>query len=181
MDAALYCNWLSVKTARSCYYKPAAKKKGVNGGEIKDTKWEIVADSNGYRLPTEAEWEYGCRSGTTAFYSSGNQEALLRKYGNFLPWSEQRITQCGDKLPNGYGLFDMHGNVWEWCHDWQREYDEGDDNDPQSAEIGSSRVYRGGCYVDAASDCRSMIRNKLPLDRRDGRLGFRVAAVPSSQ
>ena len=181
MDAALYCNWLSVKTARSCYYKPAAKKKGVNGGEIKDTKWEIVADSNGYRLPTEAEWEYGCRSGTTAFYSSGNQEALLRKYGNFLPWSEQRITQCGDKLPNGYGLFDMHGNVWEWCHDWYGDYGWQAVVDPTGAKTGSYRVFRGGSWGDGASFCRSAGRSRSTPGDRYYYLGFRVAAVPSSE
>ena len=82
--------------------------------------WRLVADATGYRLPTEAEWEYACRAGTTTEFASGSDEEMLRKYAVF---QASRTASAGSKLPNGWGLFDMHGNVWEWCWDGYREYD----------------------------------------------------------
>ena len=123
-----------------------------------------VAAGHMYRLPTEAEWEYACRAGTTTEYSFGDDEKDLGKYAWFKDNSEKKTHAVGEKLPNGWGLYDMHGNVWEWCSDAE----------------GSNRVIRGGSWSFDAAYCRSAYRHPLvPPDRRN--YGFRLALSPSRQ
>ncbi len=135
-----------------------------------------------YRLPTEAEWEYACRAGTTTTYSFGDGESSLRDYawyrsnsaypqsGGF--WSglfkeaSSYHHPVGEKKPNPWGLYDMHGNVWEWCQDWYGDYPSGSVTDPTGAASGSCRVLRGGSFDDRASNGRSAYRiNGLPVYR----------------
>ena len=118
----LFCNWLSRKEGRTACYERTGKKEKVNS-EMREHErdvWRLVADATGYRLPTEAEWEYSCRAGTTTEFASGSDEEMLRKYAVF---QASRTASGGSKLPNGWGLFDMHGNVWEWCWDGYEKYD----------------------------------------------------------
>ena len=124
-----------------------------------------------YRLPTEAEWEYACRSGTTTAYGFGDDRSGLGVYG----WGGGESTHpVGGKKPNAWGLYDMHGNVWEWCQDWYGDYPSGSATDPTGAPSGSYRVLRGGGWSSYARLCRSANRIRLTPESRDSRLGFRV-------
>jgi formylglycine-generating enzyme required for sulfatase activity len=127
-----------------------------------------------YRLPTEAEWEYACRAGTTTKYSFGNDEPLV-DYGCFGSNSDRKTHFVGEKKPNDWGLYDMHGNVWEWCSDWYGEYPKSAVIDPSGPNKGSSRVRRGGGWDDVGTDCRSANRLGNAPVIRTSFLGFRVA------
>ena len=123
-----------------------------------------------YTLPTEAQWEYACRAGTTGNYA-GNLDAMAWYIGN----GGSTTHAVGGKQANGWGLYDMHGNVWEWCLDWYGNYAGGRVTDPRGASSGSNRVYRGGGWFNSASFCRAARRiNGSPGGRVDD-LGFRLA------
>ena len=135
--------------------------------------WRLVADATGYRLPTEAEWEYACRAGTTTEFASGSDEEILRKYAVF---QASRTAPGGSKLPNGWGLFDMHGNVWEWCWDGYEKYDaKSPAVDPTGAAGVPDRVIRGGGWSRAAGIARASYRLRVAPAYRNYDLGFRVA------
>ncbi len=118
-----------------------------------------------YRLPTEAEWEYACRSGTETAYSFGDDDSQLGDYAwyakNARVVGEQYAHQVGQKLPNGFGLHDMHGNMWEWCRDWYGKdyYDNSPSVDPTGPTDGSRCVLRGGSWRHLSYNCRSATRN----------------------
>jgi formylglycine-generating enzyme required for sulfatase activity len=132
-----------------------------------------------YRLPTEAEWEYACRAGSKTVYSFDDEEGLLPEYGWFDRNSSNRTHTVGLLDPNAWGLYDMHGNVWEWCSDRYGEYPKGAVADPTGPEMGSLRVIRGGSWNFAAAECRSASRDwSGPSDHGDD-LGFRVALSSS--
>jgi formylglycine-generating enzyme required for sulfatase activity len=145
-----------------------------------------------YRLPTEAEWEYSCRAGTDTPFAFG--ETVTPEYVNYdgnypyakAPKGEYRgtTTPVGSlKAPNAWGLYDMHGNVWEWCQDWTSDeyYEEchrqGVVSDPQGPATGSSRVLRGGGWYRRAVLCRSAIRSSDAPGYRSDDLGFRLVRV----
>ncbi|MCP4887714.1 MAG: formylglycine-generating enzyme family protein [Planctomycetaceae bacterium] len=141
-------------------------------------------ESGTYRLPTEAEWEYACRARSQTAYCFGDSADLLDQYAWFDEnadsvgeWYAHRV---GQKLPNSLGLYDMHGNVCEWCSDWYEEqYPSGEVSDPTGPSSGSARVWRGGGWRTHAKLCRSADRNgDLPSDRGDDG-GFRVCLSPS--
>ena len=127
-----------------------------------------------YRLPTEAEWEYACRSGTTTSYSFGDSESELGAYAWYKDNSGKTTHPVGGKKPNAWGLYDMHGNVWEWCQDWYGDYPSGSATDPIGATSGSLRVFRGGSWYDSARHCRSADRSGDTHEARGINLGFRV-------
>ena len=119
-----------------------------------------------YRLPTEAEWEYACRAGTTTAYYFGDDASELSDYGwwggfigNGNAKDEQYAHRVGQKKPNAWGLYDMHGNVWEWCSDWYGEYSGGSVTDPTGADTGSDRVNRGGGWYGFPRSARSANRS----------------------
>jgi formylglycine-generating enzyme required for sulfatase activity len=136
-----------------------------------------------YRLPTESEWEYACRGGTKTRYSIGNDADELSKYGwfydNAFSKGESYAHEVRQKLANAYGLYDMHGNVWEWCSDWNGRYSAGALTDPVGADSGSDRVSRGGGWDDRASNCRAALRSGFVPSFRGDFLGFRLLLSPS--
>lgn len=129
-----------------------------------------------YRLPSEAEWEYACRAGTTTRYSFGNDESKLKDYAWYRDNSNQKTHPVGQKKPNLWGLYDMHGNVWEWCQDMGHDDYNGAPSDGSAWEDGndSFRVTRGGCRLSDAGVCRSASRGSYDIDYRNYFLGFRV-------
>jgi formylglycine-generating enzyme required for sulfatase activity len=133
-----------------------------------------------YRLPTKAEWEYACRAGSKTAYSFDDEEGLLPEYGWFNHNSSNRTHTVGLLEPNAWGLYDMHGNVWEWCSDWHEEYPKGAVSDPTGPKRGSLRVYRGGSWGYEAAYCRSALRVWGRPSFRGDVIGFRVALSPST-
>lgn len=128
-----------------------------------------------YTLPTEAQWEYACRAGTTGDYA-GDLNAMAWYDRN----SDLRVHSVGQKQPNEWGLYDMHGNVWEWCLDWYDTYPGGTVTDPAGPPEGRNRALRGGSWKDWASDCRSAVRSLGEPDNPHFHLvGFRVALSPA--
>jgi len=128
-----------------------------------------------YRLPTEAEWEFVCRAGSSTAYSFGDEEALLHDYAWFKENSGGHAQPVGKKKPNAWGIFDMHGNVCEWCSDWYADYPDDSITDPLGPSEGTDRVLRGGGWDNDAQWCLAAWRNATnPSDSADG-LGFRIA------
>jgi hypothetical protein len=124
--------------------------------------WECNFAAAGYRLPTEAEWEYACRAGSTAKYCCGDAEIDLSQYAWFKPHSKGKTQPVGQKRPNHWGLYDMHGNVWQWCNDFYSEtyYAESPTDNPKGPVKGEMRVLRGGAWDCTAEKCRAAFRSK---------------------
>jgi len=128
-----------------------------------------------YRLPTEAEWEYACRAGTNTAYSYGESASVLHDYAWHTGNSGNTTHAVGEKRPNAWGLYDMHGNVGEWCDDWYGAYQNCPVIDPLGADSGSDRVSRGGSWRGTAGHCRSTRRSMSDPSDRSHHLGFRIA------
>jgi len=128
-----------------------------------------------YRLSTEAEWEYACRAGTTTRFCFGDDETMLSQCAWFTKNSANETHPVGQKKANAWGLYDMHGNVWEWCQDWYGGYTKSAVTDPSGSGSGSFRVLRGGCWSDNAKCSASAYRYGNVPGYRRGNLGFRLA------
>ncbi len=131
----------------------------------------------GYRLPTEAEWEYACRAGTTGRFYTGNEDSDLSEAGWYRDNSGGSDQPVAQKTPNAWGLYDMHGNVSEWCNDfWDREYYSVSPREyPTGPDSGTSHVIRGGSWDNRLDRCRSAARMSMDTGRRYAYLGFRLA------
>ena len=129
-----------------------------------------------YRLPTESEWEYACRTGTRTRFFFGNSDSQLGLYAWYDENSGRTTHPVAQKQPNAWGLYDMYGNVWEWCSDWYGDYPSGSVTDPAGPASGDNRVIRGGSWNCDARYCRSAIRGGYGPGFRFYNLGFRLAA-----
>jgi formylglycine-generating enzyme required for sulfatase activity len=139
-----------------------------------------------YRLPTEAEWEYACRAGTASAFASGDiaerfcgHDPCLDAVGWYCGNSGRKVHAVARKASNAWGLYDMHGNVWEWCQDWYGEYPAAPQRDPLGPAFGPGRVVRGGCWHNNAQNSRSACRFYLPPNSRSDFLGFRLVREAS--
>jgi formylglycine-generating enzyme required for sulfatase activity len=135
---------------------------------------EEKAAGHMYRLPTEAEWEYACRAGTETAFSFGDNEERLSKFAWHDANARNTTHPVGQLLPNAWGLYDMHGNVWEWCSDWHGEYPIGAVTDPIGPAAGTYRVCKGGSFDFTAWSCRSSNRYGNTPVSQVADLGFRV-------
>ena len=130
---------------------------------------------SGYRLPTEAEWEYACRAGTKTRFHSGDSDSNLDSVAWYDKNSGDRTHAVAQKQANAWGFYDMHGNVWEWCEDWYGDYPQGVVEDPQGPSSGTDRVLRGGSWCGVPRSCRSAFRSRDVPGYRYYNNGFRVA------
>jgi formylglycine-generating enzyme required for sulfatase activity len=159
-------------------------------------KWLSSKEGKTHRLPTEAEWEYACRAGTTTRYLHGNDSEGSEKVGNVADAAFEAqfpelkgvikasdgyayTSPAGSFSPNPFGLCDMHGNVWEWCADWYdaEYYAKSPTNNPGGPATGEERVYRGGGWFNCTRGCRSATRSGSQPENRNLTLGFRVAVT----
>jgi sulfatase modifying factor 1 len=174
----LYCNWLSFREGRRPCYERTGEKETLKNYDNKEAVydvWHCDFSADGYRLPTEAEWEYASRAGGTVEFCFGSDEDLLPQYAWFVVNAKSRTWPGGSKLPNAWGLFDLHGNTWEWCWDWNGSYGADPASDPTGPTAGSARVVRSGAFFYIAPYCRSAYRlGGLPVDRYEIIYGFRV-------
>jgi formylglycine-generating enzyme required for sulfatase activity len=150
---------------------------------LRDRK--LLGDDEVIRLPSEAEWEYACRAGTTERYSFGDKADDLKDYAWFKGNSKGEDPPVGKKKPNAWGLYDMHGYVWEWCADAWHPSHEGaaKDGRPREDKDEKDRVIRGGSWNDDADSCRSAFRGHKPADFKSDAVGFRCvrAAAPKGK
>jgi formylglycine-generating enzyme required for sulfatase activity len=148
IDAAKFCNRCSELDGLRPCYDPQT--------------WACDFEANGYRLPTEAEWEYACRAGTKSKYSGGDDSAALGKIAWTKENSQGMTHPAGTKAANAWGLFDIHGNVWQWCNDWYggSYYQESPKENPRGPQTGEQRVMRGGSWDSPAEKCRAAYRAK---------------------
>ncbi|MBN2328675.1 MAG: SUMF1/EgtB/PvdO family nonheme iron enzyme [Candidatus Omnitrophica bacterium] len=172
-DCAQFCNALSALEGLTPVYD--------------ENSWQIDRNANGFRLPSETEWEYACRAGTTTrfYWGDSGSEIVMKQYC----WYEKNADegfwtnphaevegaqQAGLKKPNAWGLYDMSGNVWEWCQDRYADYPAGDVVDPVSQESGLDRIIRGGSWLNYSYICRSAYRDYWSPDAFDFDTGFRI-------
>ncbi len=170
---------------------PSALKGATN--PVEQVSWEdcrgfvekLNAKVGGgkFSLPTEAQWEYACRAGSTSRFCFGDDESGLGEYAWYVGHSDSKTHAVGEKKPNAWGLYDMYGNAWEWCADW---YDGGyyagsPTDNPTGPPEDVFRVARGGGWNDAAGCCRSAFRGMFPPGHGVRTLGFRIARVPADK
>ena len=163
-----YCRWLTTQAGMSpsdqCYADPKTLKRDTRGNP---TDWPVKLDRPGFRLPTETEWEYICRSGTNTAFSFGNDHKCLGDYGWFADNAEDWSHAGGMKRPNLRGIFDVHGNMSEWVHDHWGFYDTTQTVEDHGGPTGDAgRMVRGGSWQQSSSDCRSAYRSSCRAELR---------------
>jgi formylglycine-generating enzyme required for sulfatase activity len=174
-DAIEFCNKLSEIEGLAPVYAIAGRT-AASGYPI--TSATVTADfgTNGYRLPSEAQWEYACRAGTTTTWFHGDAEAVLENYAWYDENSGYITHEVGKKTANAFGLYDMHGNVGEWCWGWYNiNYPSGTVTDYTGPASGTSRIWRGGGYYYPARTARSSFRSVRIMYMKEPTCGFRLA------
>ncbi|HEV3006959.1 MAG TPA: SUMF1/EgtB/PvdO family nonheme iron enzyme, partial [Pirellulales bacterium] len=161
---------------RACYEPTGEREKlkDYSNNEQEYDVWRCDFAADGYRFPTEAEWEYASRAGSSGSFCFGSDEDLLPQYDWFVVNAKSRAWPGGARLPNAVGLFDMHGNVCEWCWDWLGDYPAEPASDPTGANGGSARVIRGGSFRLDADWGHSTYRSRLQPMYSSTENGFRV-------
>jgi len=182
--------WQAVMGSNPSYFDECGGNCPVEEVSWNDVQDFIAAlnarDSRIYRLPTEAEWEYAARAGTTTAFYNGD---ITQEYSDPIDPNLDAIGWYGgnsgstthpvaQKQPNAWGLYDMSGNVWEWCQDWYGAYPDNASVDPGGPSDASLRVIRGGSWFNYARDCRSALRNYDYPSARRSSVGFRLALSP---
>jgi len=174
-DAIEFCNKLSQLEDLTPVYTITGRTPAT-GYPITSATVTANWSANGYRLPTEAQWEYACRAGSTTAWHFGNTQTVLGNYAWYMNNSNSRTHQVGLKLSNDFGLHDMHGNVWEWCWDWYTaSYNNAGGNaNPLGPTAGTNRLIRGGSWINSAENTRSANRFSDYPGSRYGNVGFRL-------
>jgi formylglycine-generating enzyme required for sulfatase activity len=195
-DALVFSNKLSMSENLSPAYSIKGSTDpadwGTNPADIwgGDPAWDAVVieeGSTGYRLPTEAQWEYACSAGTeTPFNTGDNITTAQANYDGNYPYNDnpkgtfrERTTEVGNFAPNAWDLYDMHGNVFEWCWDLYGDYESGTQTDPTGAVSGYYRVDRGGSWFHIGLVSRSAFRGHMGPHGKDDSIGFRLV-LPNS-
>ena len=170
-----FCNKLSENEGHSPYYTMENVRRRINKSiEYADVS---IAGGNGFRLPTEAEWEYACRAGSITPWCFGDLVLEVGLYAWYYDNAQLETHPVGLKKPNGWGLYDMHGNVMEWCNDWYSDFYYQQDipeDDPTGPDEGVTRVLRGGAWQFGAEATRSAYRNSANPDATSNVIGFRI-------
>jgi formylglycine-generating enzyme required for sulfatase activity len=182
-DAVQFSRWLGTQYGLSetdqAYADPASPTSGEresdSGASWAPRNWPVDPSRRGFRLPSEAEWEIASRGGVRTLYGFGSDARLLEAYGWFRDNSGGRMHAPLERRPSHRGLFDMHGNAYEWVHDWTGEFGRLPATDPLGATGGTLRVVRGGGWVVEAALCRTALRDGYAPTLRWRDLGFRLA------
>ena len=184
-DSVAFCRWLGnqmgLDETDQAYANPMSlnrmkyPREPVPAASWAPRDWPLDLNRRGFRLPTEAEWEVAARSGSRASFGYGSDTSLLKRFAWYQENSGKRMHPTRELYPNIRGLFDMHGNVFEWTHDWYSRYSTGMATDPLSSIGGSGRVGRGGGWSFEAPICRSAFRDGSAPSDRDNNCGFRLA------
>jgi len=178
------------KQTRSDYWNPSKFEGAKNPREC--ITWDncqeflgelakISAQRGSFALPTEAQWEYACRAGSTTQYCFGDDETRLGDYAWYDANSDGKTHPVGQKKPNAFGLYDMHGNVWEWCEDWLDVYEAKAVTNPTGPTTGAARVARGGGWCRSAHLCHSALRYYFMPSYGSSLLGLRVCLIPANK
>ena len=179
-----FCRWLGEQSglaeADQAYAAPDSLEKGDDyprdpTAAWAPRDWPLELGRRGFRLPTEAEWEVAARSGARTAYGYGGDADLLDRFGWFSGNSGKHVHPPRGLRPGRRGLFDLHGNLFEWTHDWYADFTTAAFSDPLRSKKGSSRVYRGGSWLLDAAQCRSAFRSSNVPTRRTTNNGFRLA------
>ncbi len=188
-DSVQYCRWLSEQAGFSEADQAYADAKRLDkaaypldGDSGSPKNWPVDLAKPGFRLPTEAEWEIAARVGMRSTFGFGSDDSLLDSYAWYQDNSNRQTHIAKELRPNFGGLFDMHGNVFEWTHDWYTEYATTSTQiDPKGGQTGVSRVLRGGSWGHGAARCRTANRHTDPPTSRYTNRGLRLALSPSVQ
>jgi formylglycine-generating enzyme required for sulfatase activity len=172
--------WQKVIHNNPSYFKECGEDCPVEMVSWEDAQGFIenpnqMEKTDSYRMPTEAEWEYACRAKSTRKWGFIDNEAKLEEHAWYIKNSGDKTQPVGKKKPNAWGLYDMHGNVCEWCQDWHGDYPPGPVTDPKGPPSGEYRAFRGGSWGGIAGFTRSANRNRRNSYSRHSGIGFRVA------
>ncbi len=184
--------WTAKMGSNPSYFVPANGYSSDTTKPVERVSWNMIASGStsfmsltGLRLPTEAEWEYAYRAGTTtAFHSypaqptGFNDDTLLGNIAWFYPAAGNQTHVVGGKYPNALGLHDMPGNIWEWCQDWYGPYSSASVTNPTGPTTGTYRLLRGGGWDFDSRYCRASQRGGFTPDSVIGTVGFRVVRTP---